>query len=167
MTRIATNYASVLYEMGISPATIEETKRIYNLTSELKKALQSPVVSKIEKHKLIENIFDKNMQSFLKILSDYHSMELLPQILDEYKAVYHTKKNILMATLYYVNKPDKEQEEKILAFLAKHFKRDRVRMVLSNKPELIGGFVIQAGDHEFDYSLRGRFQKLEQRLNRR
>lgn len=167
MTQIVTNYAVVLYELGITKSAIAETKEIYGQSPELRKVLESPVIRKPEKHKVIERVFDKSMHSFLKVLSDYQSMALLPQILDEYKKVYHQKKDILMATLYYVNKPDKEQEEKILAFLLKHYKKQQVRMVMKQKPELVGGFVVKVGDHEFDYSLRGRFKELEKRLSRR
>ena len=38
---------------------------------------------------------------------------------------------------------------------------------LTEDKSLIGGFVLQADGQEYDWSLRGRFRRMEQRLTRR
>ena len=42
-------------------------------------------------------------------------------------------------------------------------------MIIDMKEDknLIGGFILNAGGEEYDYSFRGRFNKLEQQLTRR
>ena len=46
MTQIVSNYAKVLYDMGIEPALVQETKRRYLLTKELQRAFLNPVIPK-------------------------------------------------------------------------------------------------------------------------
>lgn len=161
MTQIANNYGTILYELGVAPDLVKETKRLYLLTNELPKVLESPVISKQEKHQIISKVFDKKLQNFLMVVSDYGSMRLLPQILDCYFNVYHREHQILAATLYYVTKPSEQQTKRIIFYLKKHYGMSKVKLTLIEQPELVGGFILKAGDFEQDWSLRGRFKRLE------
>lgn len=164
MTQIVNNYGTVLYEIGVEPALVKETKRLYLLTDKLSKVLESPVVPKQEKHQIIAKVFDRKLQNFLKVVSDHGSMRLLTQILDAYFTVYHREHHILDATLYFVTKPSEQQTKRIIFYLKKHFSMSKVKLILIEEPELIGGFILKAGDLEQDWSLRGRFKKLENRF---
>lgn len=167
MTQITTNYAKILYDLGITPEVIEDTKRRYFLTKELPKALNSPVISKEKKHKLIKRIFSEKMHSFLLVLSDYHSMNLLPAIFVEYQQVYYVKNEILAATLSYVTEPDEDTLKRFEEYLKNRFPCKRVYIKMIQDEELVGGFILRVGDYEMDWSLRGRFRRLEQKLVRR
>lgn len=167
MTQIINNYARILYELGIEPDMIQETKHRFLLTKELQKALTSPVISKETKHALIRRIFHKRMHSFLLVLNDYHSMSLLPQILTAYEQVYFQENKILTATLSYVTEPDEQQLKRFESYLKKRFSYQRVYIKMKQDPELVGGFILKVGDLEMDWSLRGRFKRLEQKLTRR
>ena len=46
MTQTASNYGTVLFELGVKKEIVEKTKEIFSLTEELPKMLQSPIVSK-------------------------------------------------------------------------------------------------------------------------
>ncbi|MBR3771923.1 MAG: ATP synthase F1 subunit delta [Clostridium sp.] len=166
MMQIVNNYARVLYELGVKPDLVKETKHRYLLTDELPKVLDSPVISKKEKHRLIEQIFDEKLNHFLKVVSDYGSMNCLTQILDAYFTIYHEEHHILAATLYYVTKPSEQQTTRIISYLKRHYGENTVKLTLVEESELVGGFIIKVGNHEHDWSLRGRFKKLENRLNK-
>lgn len=167
MTPILYNYAKVMYDLGIPPECIQETKRRYELTKDLPRILNSPNISKEKKHILVEKIFPKEIISVLKILCDYQSIQLLPQILDAYSLVYQEEKDILGVSLLYVTEPTQDQLEKMLEVLRKRFGGKKVQIRMQECPELVGGFIIRVGDYEMDWSLRGRFRMLEQRLTRR
>ena len=66
MTQTANNYGTVLFELGVEKETVEEMKRIFSLTGELPRVLDCPVVSGREKHRLIEQLFPKEVWNFLK-----------------------------------------------------------------------------------------------------
>lgn len=167
MTQIVSNYAKVLYDMGIEPALVQETKRRYLLTKELQRAFLNPVIPKKAKHNMIDRIFDPKVNHFLKVMCDYDSMGFLPQVLDEYYKVYQKENDILAASLYYVTEPSKKQLEQMMYYLAKKFHKSKVQIKMKQRQELVGGFILRVGDCEMDWSLRGRFKRLEQNLNRR
>ena len=66
MTQTANNYGEVLFELGIKKDTVEESKRIFSLTEQLHRTLESPIISKNEKYSIIEKVFPKEIENFLK-----------------------------------------------------------------------------------------------------
>ena len=52
-------------------------------------------------------------------------------------------------------------------FLRREFGAQEVILTLREDKSLIGGFILSAGDKEFDWSLRGRYNNLRQKLTRR
>ena len=52
-------------------------------------------------------------------------------------------------------------------FLRREFGAKEVILTLREDKSLIGGFILSAGDKEFDWSLRGRYNNLRQKLTRR
>jgi F-type H+-transporting ATPase subunit delta len=144
MTQTANNYATVLLELGVTREAVDETKEILSLTQDLPKSLKSPVVSKQEKHKLIDRIFPESMKNFLKVVCDYGEADLLEEIFAAYDVVEAEKNGILQAKLEYVLEPTEDEVAQMKAYLAKKYQKDKVALALEKKPELIGGFVLRA-----------------------
>ena len=46
-------------------------------------------------------------------------------------------------------------------------REQKVELTLTEDKSLVGGFVLRAGDREYDWSLIGRYKKLKQKLTRR
>ena len=159
MTQTANNYATVLLELGVTREVVDETKEILSLTQDLPKILKSPVVSKQEKHKLIDRIFPDTMKNFLKVVCDYGEADLAA-----YDVVEAEKNDVLQAKLDYVLEPTEDEVAQMKAYLAGKYHKDKVELALEKKPELIGGFVLRVGDIEEDYSMKGRLNRLERRL---
>ncbi len=164
MTQTASNYGTVLYELGIKKEVIEETERIFSLTPELQKSLESPIVSAKEKRKLVDSIFPEEARSFLKVLCDNGSVSELADIFSAYQTCYDAHNGILRATLSYVTPPTEVQLAQIKARLAGEYGKKEVQIELKEQPDLIGGFVIRVKDKEEDWSMKGRLNKLKQEL---
>ena len=77
------------------------------------------------------------------------------------------QKGILKAELLYVTCPTEAQEDKMKEFLRNQFSASEVELTLTEDKNLVGGFVLRAGDREYDWSLIGRYKKLKQKLTRR
>jgi len=167
MTQIAINYAKVLYELGISKKVIYDAKDILSSSPELKDALASPIVSKQEKHNIIEKVFPKEMHNFFMVLCDYQSMEVIDQIFVAYKNYYNEQNSILEAKLIYVTAPNEEQLNKIKTMLMSKHHKKQVELSLVEDTSIIGGFIIETENFETDWSIRGRLNQLQQRLVRR
>ncbi len=167
MTQTSINYATVLYELGIKKEVVGDCREIFSQTPELLKNLASPVVSTKTKAVIIGKVFPKEVQNFFKVLCDYNSIELIDEIFTAYRDYCNEQEHVLRAKLTYVNAPQKEQREQIEAFLKKRFSKERVELECEKDESLIGGFVINAENIEFDQSLRGKIKQLQQKLVQR
>ncbi len=70
------------------------------------------------------------------------------------------------AKLFYVTPPLEEQLDKIRDFVAtkQHVDKKDVNIELIEKKELVGGFVLRLGTHEYDWSTKGKFDRLVSQL---
>ena len=98
MTQTANNYGTVLFELGITKEIVEKTKEIFELTSELPRVLNCPVVSRKEKHRMIERFFPQEIHHFLKELCDHEHMDVIEDVLR------HTRTVMMKKTGYSVQK---------------------------------------------------------------
>lgn len=167
MAETTNNYAEVLYELGISGEAVRETEEIFRCVPEVKEILENPVVAFEKKERIISRIFPGEIQNFLKVVCRHRKIDKIEEIIEVYKSCSMKKRNILQAVMYYVTEPGEEQKAGIRKFLAGEFSADEVQLVLIEKKDLIGGFVLQAGGREFDWSLLGRYRNLKQKLTRR
>ena len=76
----AIRYAHVLSELGISGAAVEETEEILEQTKELKEILEHPVITKENKHDIIDRIFPEEMKNFLKVVVDNGKVDIVMEI---------------------------------------------------------------------------------------
>lgn len=164
MTQTAINYAKVLYELFVSPKSIQEAERIVAETPQLLHTLESPVVPLSQKEKAIGRIFAKELRNFMCVLCRYGHMGLLPEIFQAYQEYYNEQNHILNAALYYVVPPSEKQLEGIRQFLKQEYSTEDVQLKLIEDKSLVGGFILRMKDQEFDYSLKGRINALQQKL---
>ena len=164
MTQTASNYGTVLFELGVKKEIVEKTKEIFSLTEELPKMLQSPIVSKDAKHRLIEDIFPEEIRNFLKVVCRNQRMSEIAQILFAYDKYSKKQEGIQMTTLTCVEAPDEKRLEKIREFLCEKYHKTDVKIEIVKDPALLGGFILKTGDDEYDWSLKGRLSRLEQKL---
>ena len=144
-----------------------QTRQILREVPQVQKALEDPRVSLEAKHRLVERIFPKDMQNFLKTMCDHDQAAKAEEIFRAYQEYADKQENILTATLSYVTLPTEEQMEKIRQFLCRKYHSREAKIELVENPELIGGFILKAGSSEYDWSLKGRLQQLTQQIIRR
>ena len=164
MTQTANNYGVILYELNFPKEAIDSTREILSITPELSRALISPIVSLKDKHKLVEKIFPKEMHNFLNVLCDYQSVDRFPDIFTAYDEYFDEQNDILRASLYYVTAPTQAQQDQIKSNLSEKYGKKNVVLDLKQQPDLIGGFIIRVKDQEIDWSMRGRLNKLQQKM---
>lgn len=167
MTQTSINYATVLYELGIPGEAISETADILKMSGPLVESLTSPVIELKCKFAVIDRIFPKEMHNFLKVLCRNQSMELFREIFEAYQTYENEQENRLAAVLYYVEPPDERQLKGIKKYLMERFHCKSVALNCVFEPQLIGGFILCAGDFEMDRSVRGKVHQLQQKLVKR
>ncbi len=164
MTQTANNYGTVLFELGITKETVEETKKILGLTEDLPRVLSCPVVSKKEKHQIIEKFFPKEIQNFLKELCDNEHMDEIKNVFVAYQNSYDKANGILRAKMYCAQIPDEAQTAQVKKYLEEKYNKAAVELEFEVQKELLAGFVLRVGDMEEDFSIKGRLNKLQQKL---
>lgn len=167
MTQKAINYAIVLYQLGITENAVEEIRAQLEEAPELVAALSSPVVSHADKRRIADRVWSgsgAHIAGFMKTLCDNDGFGMIGDIFDEYESYAREQENVLTATLYYVTPPNEAQKKGIEDFLIREYGKTSVQLSMVEKKELIGGFVIQTGDREYDRSVLGRYKSLKQKL---
>ncbi len=164
MKQTAINYAKALYELKIPKEDILETQQILEQTEELRAVLKNPLIDKNTKHRIIDKVFPKEVNHFLKVLCNYDSMAYIEGIFAGYEDYCYEMEGILPITLCYANKPSEEELKSMGQILCKRYQKKRPKFTMIEDKQLMGGFVVRAYDKEYDYSFQTRLNKLKQKL---
>ena len=167
MTVTAVNYAKTLYELSVSTEAVQTTKEIFREVPGLKASLANPLVPFESKSRIIDRVIPEDMKNFVKVVCKHHETGLLKEIFEDYEEICRRQKRILHAVIRYVTPPKAQQLEGIKAFLCREFQAESAEIEMIEDKSLIGGFILQADGREFDWSMRGRYRMLQQKLTRR
>ena len=167
MVQTNISYIKVLYELGISLDSVHEAQRILSENPQVQEVLENPVISRDAKDRVISRIFPKEIENFIKVAKNHGKTSLLPEIFEGYEEYRKKCEEILTARLIYVTKPTQRQAEDIKQFLCSRYGKKQVELEMIQDTSLLGGFILQADDHEYDWSLRARYQRLGEKLLRR
>ncbi len=160
----ATKYARILWELQIPQDSIRETLSLFKENPDLLMALRDPMVHLEDKVAVVDRVIPEEMRNFIKVLCKNRCVLYYEQIVEEYRIWADNHDRIVYATLTYVTPPSEEQMEGIRKFLCKRYDAVDVDMQEFTDPSLMGGFILTAGDQEYDWSLRGRIEALERKL---
>ena len=90
----------------------------------------------------------------------------MEDIADAWRSYSLGKEGIMEAELHYVTMPGAAQIAGMKQFLCRIYHKKDITLKLVMQPDLIGGFVLKAGDIEYDYSLKGQLSKLRRAVVR-
>lgn len=163
----AERYGRVLYELQIPEAAVQESREILKNTPVLQETLVNPVIAEGSKQKVIDRVFPKEITCFLKVICKNRRMDLVEEIFRAYERYAEGQERIIRAELVCVELPQVEQKRKMEAFLLKKYHGTGVLLAVQTDRSLLGGFVLRVGSDEYDWSLRGRLNRLEEKMTRR
>ncbi len=163
-TSWARGYARVLYELKVPAEDIEETRNLFAQTPELLEVLTNPTIFIAKKEKIIDRIFPSSIRNFLKVVCRYEKMNRIGEIFEAYDSYCRQQKRILQAQLTCVEPPDEQRLEEIRQFLCRKYGADEAQVEIQRDPGLFGGFILHVGSDEYDWSLKGRLQRMQEQL---
>ena len=164
MTVTAQNYALVLGELNLDEQQIKAAETLLRENPLLIQVLSDPRVRFAEKEKCLDRIFTPPFSSFMKVLCKHERVYALPEIFAAYQDLCRQKAGTVQAQLLCVEPPSAEQTEKMRAFVKKKFGAANVELDIAVQPDLLGGFILRCGDCEYDRSVKGKLDKLQQKL---
>ena len=154
----AMRYAQVLYELNVPKEAIQKAREIFEEVPQLHDVFVNPTIPAQKKERVIDKVFPQEMRNFLKVACKYERMDLIPEIFAD------EQDRILSAVLTCVELPSDEQLKNMEAFLCKKYEASKARIEIQTDSTLLGGFVLRTGSDEYDWSLKGRLDRLGQKL---
>ncbi len=164
MKYLAEEYGKVLFELGIGKEACRDFNEKLNNCKELYSALDNPTISKKEKHRVIDKVFNSGIVPFVKCLCDMNCISLYRDIYRTYIDLVNDSRDILTADFICVSKPDKAELDRVKAMLMKKYNKKEVILNITEDKSLIGGFILKVGDTQYDKSIKGTVNNLKRKL---
>jgi F-type H+-transporting ATPase subunit delta len=173
---LAKRYAQALFDLALEMKLQDKVEKDMQLTGEvlqehreLRKLLKNPVVDDFKKVKLLDAVFGKYIQELTKkffalIIKKDREMYLEP-VCEAYIDIYRKYNNILPLELTTAFKADKATKDTIIDKVAKATKMD-IELHEIIDEELIGGFVINYEDYQFDASIKTQLKELQNEFSK-
>ena len=166
MTQTVIDYAKEMKRLSVSNEDVKQTTELLAELPQISIDFEDPTIDLEKKHHMIEMLFPTGIRDFLELLCDHHSFELFPQIVEAYHDEVRKVEEVpsLKVDISYVVPPTDEQLFKIKEFIKDKCHADELDVSLKEDKNLLGGFVIRAGHEEYDWSMRGRLQQIENKM---
>ncbi len=158
------SYIDALFKSNAGVSSLEDALRIINSTKELKDILDNPNVTSAEKEAVCAELFAPSVKGFIAELADNGRLGELADIIDTYIKEINKKSNVADATVYCVTSPDEKQLEGIREFVCRECNAGDASIKIVKDESLIGGFIINIGDREYDHSLKGKLDSIKSRV---
>ena len=133
---------------------------------ELRELLVSPQVESAQKVDALRAILadaDELVRNFLLLVTEMGRAPQLEEIAREFEALVAAEEGILEVELTTAVDLSDDESKKLLGQIEQVSGR-RLRATRRVDPGLIGGFVLEAGSHRADASVRGRLEGLRRQL---
>ena len=172
---ISKRFALAVYELAkeqkISQTVRDDMDLISNTiraSRELKVFLSSPIVKTANKLKIISDLFESKVSDlthrFIQLIAKHKRENLIGLISDEYLSLYNEDHNIIIANITTAVKLDNELRKRLIQIVEKQTEKT-VILKESVDTSLIGGFLLNVNNKEFDTSLSKGLKKLRKEFN--
>jgi len=131
------------------------------------RVIDNPSVPFAERQELLERLLGNAIRrpafNLVRLLSHRARLELLPAVADEYDRLLDERRGVVAATVTSARALSSEHL-KAVSRRVEEMMSASVSMTPRVDPALIGGLTVQVGDRLIDGSVRGRLERLRERL---
>ena len=150
-----------LADLELLTATLQSHRELRNILSQ-------PFLTKTKKEALINRIFkgkisDKTL-NFINLMLDKNRHNIIQHILVPYRELYYEYKNIAEVTITTAVKIDEPTQQQLIRFV-KHKINGDIRIINKIDKSIIGGFIINYLDYQYDRSVRNELKSLQSIFN--
>lgn len=154
-----------LLRLNVPQDDAEETKRILTECTDAADTLSNPLVTQEEKRGIVSRLFPESMQKFILSAVKNRTVGLLPEVIDEYSDALLEKQGSIKAVVRYVTPLTEAQQADLRKYIMDRFVKEDVSIEYRNDPDIIGGFILTAGDAEYDKSYRTALKRMKENLH--
>lgn len=148
------DFLKELIRLDISQEDIDTTKNIFKSCPDVMSTLSNPLVTFDEKRNIIKKIFPEDLHRFLIDATKDSILDALFEIFEEYNNILLEKQKSIRAVVRYVTPLTEVQQADLRKFIIQNFVKEDVAIEYRHDPDIIGGFILNVGDVEYDKSYR-------------
>ncbi len=164
MNDFGKDYIKELLRLNISQETMDETRKILAECGDVSDTLANPLVTQDEKRNIIKKIFPENMHKFIMNAVKEGNVDKLGGVFEDYNDILIEKQGSIKAVVRYVTPLTESQQSDLRKFIMEKFVKDDVDIEYRHDPDIIGGFILNAGDVEYDKSYRTSLRQMKETL---
>lgn len=153
-----------LVRLNIPKEDIETVKGVFSACPDAAETLANPLVTLDEKRTVISKIFPKSLERSIVSAAKSGIIPELNEIFEEYEDILLEKQGGIKAVVRYVTPLTESQQAELRKFIMEKFTKDEVDIEYRRDPDIIGGFILNAGDVEFDRSYRTSLRAIREDL---
>jgi len=176
LSKVAVPYAEALLDLAQSNDSLKETTNDMNFvsqiladSSDLKKFLGNPLITKDAKKNTVKDIFgeqiDASILKFLWLLVERGRIEVLESIAQRFLELSFKQESIEIAKITSSIQLSSQQQKDISEKLKVLTRAKQIKLALKVDPSLIGGFTIEIGSKMIDTSIRGQLKQISSLLS--
>ena len=158
------SYLDRLTSMRMRPEVLQHAVDILKAVPQIQTELENPATSRMKREDIIQEIFPTESRQFIYGLVEDGALGSLDEILKAYMELSDEERTPLSCVLEYVTEPDDAQYEGIIKFLKQQYPERVLNISRKQNKELGSGFILHAGNEEYDWSASGRKKALQQKL---
>ena len=162
--RLATRYAKSLIDLAIEKDQLEKIfadmqwlQQLIKVSRDFSNLLRSPIIKPAKKQKIIDAVIDGKVSDttviFTKLLTAKGRESNLPEIITAFINQYKQYKKIYTVKLTTAAPLNEELKGAIISQIRKTSEMENIELETVIDEDLIGGFVLQAGDKLIDASV--------------
>ena len=159
-------YVTALLKANVSADDIDKTDSVIKAAPEVSEILDNPAVSHDEKAAAVNELFPASVREFLLSVSENQEIASFAEIAKAYHEALDKKNNIATATVTCVTEPSDEQLDGLKAFVCKETGAADAKIELVKDPSIIGGFIIQVGNKQYDRSLKSKLSSIKEEVTK-
>ncbi|MBD5159727.1 MAG: F0F1 ATP synthase subunit alpha [Ruminococcus sp.] len=156
------DFIKELVRLDVPQEDIDKVINIFSTCPDVADTLSNPLVTPDEKRNIVKKLFPENLNRFLMNVVRDGAVDCLPEIFDEYSNILLEKQNSIRAVIRYVTPLTETQQADLRKFIMEKFVREDVAIEYRHDPDIIGGFILNAGDVEYDKSYRTSLKKMKE-----
>ncbi len=153
-----------LVRLDIPQEDIDSAKDVITACPDVIDTLSNPLVTTEEKRNIIKRLFPQSLEKFLVNSLRGGAVEKISAVFDEYSDILLEKQGVIKAIVRYVTPLTDSQQAELKKFIMEKFIKEDVDIEYKYDPDILGGFILNAGDVEYDRSYRTSLRMMKDTL---
>lgn len=176
MSLVSQRYAGALFEAAEAQGKVDlcnqdlkNCRDVFDSENKLISFLVNPKTTQKDKQKVLKEIFSDQLEPLtmntLLLLLEKSRITLVPDISDDYQALYDSKNNVISLQITTAMEAEPELIEKISEKFRKQYGADSVKVSCNVDESIIGGAIIVVDGTMYDESVAGKLKALAAGIN--